>query len=65
VNQTNIAEVLISVNPYRWLQIFGPEIIQSYVGKARIELPPHIYSVAEQAYRTMVVEKENQCILIT
>lgn len=56
---------MISVNPYQWLQIFGPEIIQSYVGKARIELPPHIYGVAEQAYRTMTTEKENQCILIT
>jgi len=62
---TNIGEVLISMNPYQWLQIFGPEIIQSYVGKARIELPPHIYGVAEQAYRTMVNERENQCILIT
>lgn len=62
---TNIGEVLISVNPYQWLQIFGSEIINSYVGKARIELPPHIYGVAEQAYRTMVNEKENQCILIT
>ena len=56
---------MISVNPYQWLKIFGPEIIHSYVGKARIELPPHIYGVAEQAYRTMVNENENQCILIT
>mmetsp|Transcript_21147 Transcript_21147/g.82083 ORF Transcript_21147/g.82083 Transcript_21147/m.82083 type:complete len:1100 (-) Transcript_21147:145-3444(-) len=62
---TNIGDVLISVNPYQWLQIFGSEIIQSYVGKARIELPPHIYGVAEQAYRAMVLDKENQCILIT
>lgn len=62
---TNIGDVLISMNPYQWLQIFGTEIIHSYVGKARIELPPHIYGVAEQSYRSLVNENENQCILIT
>jgi len=62
---TNIGDVLISLNPYRLLPIYGAEIIHTYVGKARIELPPHIYAVAEQAYRAMILEFENQCILIT
>eukprot|EP01095_Lingulamoeba_sp_RSL-Kostka_P006267 TRINITY_DN195_c0_g1_i1.p1 TRINITY_DN195_c0_g1~~TRINITY_DN195_c0_g1_i1.p1 ORF type:complete len:1110 (+),score=492.52 TRINITY_DN195_c0_g1_i1:3702-7031(+) len=62
---TNIGDVLISVNPYQWLTIFGPEIIHSYEGKSRIEMPPHIYGLAEGAYRNMVMENENQCILIT
>ena len=32
----------------------------SYCGKSRLELPPHIYAIAEQAYRSMMVDKENQ-----
>ena len=61
---TNIGDVLISVNPFRWLDIFGPEIINDYCGRTRIELPPHIYSIAEGAYRNMSMEKENQCVII-
>jgi myosin-1 len=35
------------------------------VGKPRIELPPHIYAIAEEAYRTMLNERHNQCIIIS
>lgn len=35
-----------------------------YIGRARIELPPHVFAVAESAYRSMVNEKENQCVII-
>ena len=35
-----------------------------YVGRSRIELPPHVFAVAEAAYRAMRSEKENQCVII-
>lgn len=56
---------MVAVNPYRSLPIYTEEYIQSYKGKRRGEMPPHIYAVADQAYHDMVQDKENQSILIT
>lgn len=55
----------MAVNPYKNLPIYTREYIQSYKGKRRGEMPPHIYAVADQAYHDMVQDKENQSILIT
>eukprot|EP01100_Stratorugosa_tubuloviscum_P012323 TRINITY_DN580_c0_g2_i1.p1 TRINITY_DN580_c0_g2~~TRINITY_DN580_c0_g2_i1.p1 ORF type:complete len:1264 (+),score=732.79 TRINITY_DN580_c0_g2_i1:136-3927(+) len=62
---TNIGDVLISVNPFKWIDIYGEEVLQDYVGKVRIEMPPHIFSISEAAYRSMLAEKENQCVIIS
>jgi len=55
----------ICVNPYRWLKIYGDLIIGMYRGKKRTECPPHLYSIADNAYQDMLRERENQSILIT
>jgi myosin heavy subunit len=63
---TNIGDVLISMNPFKWiLSIFGDEMIREYEGRSRIEMPPHIYAIAEDSYRSMMTEKENQCVIIS
>jgi len=62
---TSISDVLISMNPYKAIPIYGKEIVQDYIGRSRIELPPHIFSIAEESYRNMLNEKENQCIIIS
>ena len=56
--------MLISVNPFQQLQIYADDILWAYVGKPRIELPPHIYAIAEESYRSMTAENFNQCIII-
>jgi len=62
---TSISDVLISMNPYKAIPIYGKEIVTDYIGRSRIELPPHIFSIAEESYRSMLNEKENQCIIIS
>ncbi|KYQ88475.1 myosin IC [Tieghemostelium lacteum] len=62
---TSIGDVLIAVNPFKQIPIYTDEILEDYVGKSRIELPPHVFSVAEQTYRSMINEKENQCVIIS
>jgi myosin-1 len=62
---TYIGDVLISVNPFQQLQIYADDILWAYVGKPRIELPPHIYAIAEESYRSMTAENFNQCIIIS
>jgi len=62
---TSIGDVLISVNPFKPIPIYTDEILNEYIGKSRIELAPHVFAVAEQTYRSMINEKENQCVIIS
>lgn len=62
---TYIAHVLISVNPFRDLGIYTPAILSSYVGKNRLEVPPHVFAIAESSYYNMKSHKENQCVIIS
>lgn len=61
---TNIGPVLISVNPYKRLDIVDDSWVERYKGRFRHELDPHIYALAEETYRAMKGEKENQCVII-
>ena len=56
---------MISVNPFRDLGIYTDEILRSYRGKNRLEMPPHVYAIAEGAYYNMLAYKENQCVIIS
>eukprot|EP00026_Physarum_polycephalum_P000803 Phypoly_transcript_00804.p1 GENE.Phypoly_transcript_00804~~Phypoly_transcript_00804.p1 ORF type:complete len:1167 (+),score=243.05 Phypoly_transcript_00804:427-3927(+) len=62
---TSIGDVLISVNPFKMLPIYSSDVLEEYIGRSRIELAPHVYGVAEAAYRAMLNEKENQCVIIS
>ncbi|KAH9473668.1 hypothetical protein MJO28_000495 [Puccinia striiformis f. sp. tritici] len=62
---TYIGHVLISVNPFRMLPIYGPDTLNSYKGKNRLEMPPHVYAVAESMYYNMMAYSTNQCVIIS
>ncbi|KAK7063972.1 microfilament motor [Favolaschia claudopus] len=62
---TYIGQVLISVNPFRDLGIYTEETLQKYRGKNRLEVPPHVFSIAETSYYNMNAYHENQCVIIS
>lgn len=62
---TYIGHVLVSVNPFRDLGIYTDEKLDSYKGKNRLEMPPHVFAVAESAYYNMKAYKDNQCVIIS
>ncbi|KAJ7654816.1 P-loop containing nucleoside triphosphate hydrolase protein [Mycena rosella] len=62
---TYIGSVLISVNPFRDLGIYTEETLQRYRGKNRLEVPPHVFSIAETSYYNMNAYHENQCVIIS
>ncbi|XP_048410887.1 myosin-1B [Stegostoma tigrinum] len=55
----------VTVNPYKWLPVYNPEVVAAYRGKKRQEAPPHIFSISDNAYQFMQTDRENQSILIT
>uniref|UniRef100_A0A674GJD7 Myosin heavy chain 7B n=1 Tax=Taeniopygia guttata TaxID=59729 RepID=A0A674GJD7_TAEGU len=48
-----------------WLPVYTAPVVAAYKGKRRTEAPPHIYSIADNAYNDMLRNRENQSMLIT
>ena len=61
-----IGNVLVVCNPYTWVKdCYSTGTMRRYANRNRIDVPPHIYAVAEAAFRTMLSEEESQCVIIS
>ncbi|CAM5156909.1 unnamed protein product [Eretmochelys imbricata] len=49
----------VTVNPYKWLPVYNPEVVAGYRGKKRQEAPPHIFSISDNAYQFMLTVGES------
>ena len=56
---------MVSVNPYRTMNIYGADNVESYRGREIYERPPHIFAVADAAYRAMKRRGRDTCIAIS
>ncbi|PHH65256.1 hypothetical protein CDD81_3115 [Ophiocordyceps australis] len=56
---------LVTVNPYCALPIYNNEYINMYRGRSREDGKPHIFAMADEAFRNLVDEGRNQSILVT
>lgn len=56
---------LVTVNPYCPLPIYSNEYIAIYRGRSREDTKPHIFAMADEAFRNLVEEGRNQSILVT
>ena len=45
------------INPYKNLGIYADKDLHEYNGKPRGECPPHVFAVADSAYRAMMTSK--------
>ncbi|XP_061655785.1 unconventional myosin-Ih isoform X2 [Phyllopteryx taeniolatus] len=62
---TYIGTLLVSVNPYKELDIYSEKQMDTYVGVNFFELPPHIHALADNVFRTMMSEFGDHFILIS
>ena len=52
--QTYSGLFCVTVNPYKWLPVYNPEVVKAYRGKKRMEVPPHIFALSDNAYQFML-----------
>ena len=58
--------VLISVNPFKMLPLYTPELIDNYAHPPPNKpLEPHVFAIAANCYKRMLLEGTNQSILIS
>merc|ERR1719357_1729025 len=56
---------VVVVNPYKRYPLYTHRVCKIYLGKRRNEAPPHLWAIAEGAYRNMLSSKKNNAMLIT
>merc|ERR1711971_1213535 len=56
---------VVVVNPYKRYPLYTHRMCKIYLGKRRNEVPPHLWAIAEGAYRDMLQNKKDNAMLIT
>lgn len=62
---TYTGNILIAVNPFQKLPIYGEDILMDYIGKSIGVMPPHVYAIADLALRKMKTSGVGQAIIIS
>ncbi|XP_044738776.1 unconventional myosin-Va isoform X2 [Chrysoperla carnea] len=57
--------VLVAINPYDELPIYGLDIMRTYRGQAMGDLDPHVFAVAEEAYTRLEREQRHQSVVVS
>ncbi|RDI87036.1 hypothetical protein Vi05172_g3119 [Venturia inaequalis] len=56
---------LVTINPYCPLPIYTRDYVNMYRGRSRDDTKPHVFAMADEAFRNLVDEGQNQSILVT
>ncbi|XP_062980998.1 unconventional myosin-VI isoform X1 [Elgaria multicarinata webbii] len=63
---TYVANILIAVNPYFDIpRLYSSDFVKKYQGRSLGTLPPHVYAIADKAFRDMKVLKMSQSIIVS
>ncbi|XP_041007510.1 myosin-17-like isoform X2 [Juglans microcarpa x Juglans regia] len=63
---TYTGNILIAVNPFQRLpHLYDTHMMEQYKGAAFGELSPHVFAVADAAYRAMINEEKSNSILVS
>ncbi|XP_061549629.1 unconventional myosin-IXb isoform X2 [Phycodurus eques] len=63
---TYAGNVLIALNPNKFLPLYyNPKYVKMYENQPLCKLSPHIFAMADLAYRTMLNRKVDQCMVMS
>ena len=61
---TNISSILISVNPFKLLPLYTPDMLDMYRNGVR-DKPPHVFAIAYNSYHNMLADGKDQSVVIS
>jgi myosin heavy subunit len=63
---TFVSSILIAVNPFKSLEIYGDEAIEAYrTSTDKASLPPHIFRTTDDVYRGLLATSLPHSIIIS
>lgn len=63
---TYTGNILIAINPFQSLShLYDTNVMQRYKGAMTGDLTPHVFAIAEAAYREMINEEKSNSILVS
>ena len=62
---TYTGSILLALNPFEKLPLYGTEQMRSYVGRPLGAVAPHTYAMAEEAYRCLLQTKSSQSLVVS
>ena len=58
--------MLLCVNPFKMInRLYSPATLKTYVNRRPYENPPHVYAIAEKAYKDLQETHKPQCVLVS
>ncbi|XP_049839803.1 unconventional myosin-XVIIIa isoform X1 [Schistocerca gregaria] len=61
---TYAGPAMVVINPMAPLAIYSEKVVQMFRGCKSEDMPPHIYSLAQSAYRSMLASRRDQSIVL-
>lgn len=61
---TKAGPVLVSVNPFKEVPLYGNDFVAAYSQKKHVD-SPHVFAVADTAYNQMMKDGKNQSIILS
>uniref|UniRef100_A0A671YXD5 Uncharacterized protein n=1 Tax=Sparus aurata TaxID=8175 RepID=A0A671YXD5_SPAAU len=62
---TYASNILIAINPNKFLPLYNPKYVKMYENQPLGKLSPHIFAIADMAFRAMLNRQVNQCVVIS
>ena len=62
---TAVGSILVSVNPFKPLPLYTPSVVHKYSHRGSTELPPHVYALADNAYRGILFDGKDQSLIVS
>ena len=62
---TYVSDILIAVNPFKDLGLYGAERAAKYNKIMRSDQPPHLFAVADASFHQLFEQRKDQCLVIS
>eukprot|EP00937_MAST-01D_sp_MAST-1D-sp2_P004504 g4504.t1 len=62
---TFVSSILVAVNPFKMLEVYTPELLDSYKEEGTEGKAPHCWSIADNAYRNFLRDHQSQSVIVS